>query len=246
MLISFLILTDDDPTSGNLLKVLQEYPELSCAGVTGNFEEGMNIILKDTPDVIFIDADASCLPEDYEHIFSYCNDINDHICKKPRYIALSCDASKAYRALKHKFYDYLLKPGKELEVRKVILRLIKEYRCLPGNILCLKSYKDYTILPVDEILFLKADNNTTDFVMTGGRTLSAFKTLKFFEKNLPGNFIRIHHSYIVNKDQISRINFGKLKCYLSRNKISLPFSKSYRHNLYALEKYLEQKAISFA
>tara|TARA_Y100001968_G_scaffold330215_1_gene381441 strand:+ start:1035 stop:1409 length:375 start_codon:yes stop_codon:yes gene_type:complete len=123
--------------------------------------------------------------------------------------------------------------------------LLKSEQYALNDTLCLKSYKDYTLLKVEEILFLKADNNATDFVMIEGKTISAFKTLKSFEKILPNSFIRIHHSYIINKKHISRINFGKLKCFLDHNKISLPFSRSYRHNLQIIEELLEQKAISF-
>lgn len=169
----------------------------------------------------------------------------NYIREKPIFIALSKDSSKGYLALKNRFYDYLLKPGRELEIRKIVLQLLKERRHFLEDTLCLKSYKDYTLLPVDEILFLKADNNATDFILKNGKKISSFKTLKSFEEVLPDNFIRIHHSYIVNKYQISRINFGKLKCFLNHNTVSLPFSKSYRQNLFGMEKLLEQMAISF-
>lgn len=244
MLNSFYILNDDGNTSRNLCEVLEEFPKFVCAGITADYEEGMNSILKLTPDVVFINIDSN--PDrNHSDVFSYCNEINTYIQKKPLYVALSIDASKGYLALKNKFYDYILKPGKELEIRKTVLQLVKEKQPFLEDTLCLKSYKDYTLLPFDEILFLQADNNATDFVLLNNQKISAFKTLKSFEMVLPNNFLRIHHSYIVNKHHISRINFGKLKCFLNHNEISLPFSKSYRHNLHSLEELLEQKAISF-
>lgn len=244
MLKSFYILNDDSNTSRNLCEVLEEFPKFVCAGITADYEEGMNSILKLTPNVVFINIDSN--PDrNHSGVFSYCNEINTYILKKPLYVALSIDASKAYLALKNKFYDYILKPGKELEIRKTVLQLVKGQQPFLEDTLCLKSYKDYTLLPFDEILFLQADNNATDFVLLNNKKISAFKTLKSFEMVLPNNFLRIHHSYIVNKHHISRINFGKLKCFLNHNEISLPFSKSYRHNLHSLEELLEQKAISF-
>ncbi|MCB0744141.1 MAG: LytTR family transcriptional regulator, partial [Ignavibacteriae bacterium] len=109
--------------------------------------------------------------------------------------------------------------------------------------LCLKSYKDYRFIDIDEILFLKADNASTDFFMVDGTKVSAYKTLKFFEDLLPDNFTRIHNSYIVNQNYVSRIHFGRSKCTLKNNNFNIPFSKSYRENVIVLEKELSKKAI---
>jgi DNA-binding LytR/AlgR family response regulator len=110
--------------------------------------------------------------------------------------------------------------------------------------LCLKSYKDFHYLNTDEILYLKADNNTTDFIMKDGRTISAFKTLKSFEDKLPKNFIRVHQSYILNINYVSRINYGKAICSLKSGKTQLPFSKSYKENIDSLKKILSKNTIS--
>lgn len=209
-----------------------------------DYEMGMNFILKDTPDVVFINVDSDC-KNDHREIFSYCDEINNLVRKIPLYIALSVDETKGYKALKNNFFDYIVKPGKEIEIRKAILHLLKNQKPFLNDTLCLKSYKDYTLLEIDDVVFLEAQNNSTEFVLLNGRKVCAFKTLKTFEMVLPNNFLRIHHSYMVNKNHISRINFGKLLCFLNHNKISLPFSKSYRHNLISLEIILAEKANSY-
>lgn len=223
---------------------MEEFPGFTCLGASNDYEQGMNNILKFVPDIIFINVDHH-QKNDFEDVFSYCRDINAHIEKRPLYIAISNDDGMAYKAIKNRFFDYLLKPGRELEIRKIILQVLKTKGSFLNDVLCLKSYKDYTLLDIDNILFLQADNNTTDFILLGERKISAFKTLKFFELSLPNNFLRIHHSYIVNQDHISRINFGKGKCYLNNDKVNIPFSKSYRHNLHSLERLLFQSAITF-
>ena len=91
--------------------------------------------------------------------------------------------------------------------------------------LCLKSYSDYHYVDTKDILYLQADNNTTDFVMKDGTTISAYKTLKTYQQQLPKNFVRIHQSYILNTDYVSRINYGKSLCTLKLRKVQLPFSK---------------------
>jgi len=109
--------------------------------------------------------------------------------------------------------------------------------------LCLKSYKDYRFINLEEILFLKADNTATDFFMNDGSTISAYKTLKYFESNLPNNFIRIHNSYIVNQNYVSRIHFGKSRCTLNNNGYVIPFSKSYKNNVVILENSMSKNAL---
>ena len=99
------------------------------------------------------------------------------------------------------------------------------------NLICIKSYGDYRFLELDEIAFLKADNNSTDITMRNGEAVTAFKTLKYFEEKLPENFFRIHNSYIVNKNYVSRVHTGNTVCYIKNSKTQLPFSKSYKENV---------------
>jgi len=99
------------------------------------------------------------------------------------------------------------------------------------NLICIKSYGDYRFLELDEIAFLKADNNSTDITLKNGEVITAFKTLKYFEENLPSYFFRIHNSYIVNKNYVSRIHTGNTVCYIKNSKTQLPFSKSYKDNV---------------
>jgi DNA-binding LytR/AlgR family response regulator len=68
-------------------------------------------------------------------------------------------------------------------------------------ILCIKSYGDYRYIAAKDICYLHADNNSTDIHLNTGEMITAFKTLKHFE-GLSVPFIRIHNSYIVNKDYL--------------------------------------------
>ncbi|MDY0090620.1 MAG: response regulator transcription factor [Flavobacteriaceae bacterium] len=99
------------------------------------------------------------------------------------------------------------------------------------NLICIKSYGDYRFLELEEIVFLKADNNSTDITMSNGEQITAFKTLKYFEETLPENFYRIHNSYMVNRDYISRIHTGNSLCFIKNAKVQLPFSKGYKENV---------------
>ena len=99
-------------------------------------------------------------------------------------------------------------------------------------VICVKSYGDYRYIDSDDILYFEADNNSTDIHLNNGEMITAFKTLKHFETVLPPTqFLRIHNSYIINVNQVSRIHTGNTVCYIKNSTTKLPFSKSYKENV---------------
>lgn len=98
-------------------------------------------------------------------------------------------------------------------------------------VLCIKSYGDYRYIDARDICYFQADNNSTDIHLNNGEMITAFKTLKHFEGVLPHPFSRIHNSYIVNRNYISRIHTGNAVCYIKNTTTKLPFSKSYKENV---------------
>ena len=100
--------------------------------------------------------------------------------------------------------------------------------------ICVKSYGDYRFISADDICYLQADNNSTDIHLNNGEMITAFKTLKHFENVLQSPFVRIHNSYIVNIDYVSRIHTGNAVCYIRNTTTKLPFSKSYKENVDAI------------
>lgn len=101
-------------------------------------------------------------------------------------------------------------------------------------IICVKSYGDYRFIEARDICYLQADNNSTDIHLVNGEMITAFKTLKHFENVLQSPFVRIHNSYIVNIDYVSRIHTGNSVCYIKNTTTKLPFSKSYKENVDAI------------
>ena len=101
-------------------------------------------------------------------------------------------------------------------------------------IICVKSYGDYRYIDAKDIAYLQADNNSTDIHLNSGEMITAFKTLKHFESLMTHPFVRIHNSYIVNIDYISRIHTGNAVCHIKNTTTKLPFSKSYKENIDAI------------
>jgi len=237
---NYNIIDTDVISNLQLQAFLEDYTDFSCVGNLKKPADGINNILKYRPDIIFVN-----LNQDATSLFQMSAELHQYVSCMPVIIGISKSKEHAYEAIKNHFFDYWLQPYNEFDIRKSLLKLRKRFpkEAAPQTI-CLKSYNDFHYLNTNEILYLQADNNTTEFYMTGGNVTHAYKTLKTFEKQLPKNFIRIHQSYIVNTDYVSRINFGKSICALKRINKNLPFSKSYKANMENLKILLSQNSVS--
>jgi len=232
---------DSDATSNlQLQHYLEEYGDFCLVSHSRNSKEGFDAILKFSPDVVFVNLNDSA----YDY-FQMVTELYQYVNELPVFIGISKTKEHAYDAIKNNFFDYWLLPYDEFKIRKSVLKL---KNLMPQNnrpqTLCLKSYRDYHYVDTKDILYLQADNNATDFIMKDGSVISAYKTLKTYQQQLPKNFVRIHQSYILNTDYVTRINYGKSLCTLKLRKVQLPFSKSYRENVDDLKKVLSKTSIS--
>ncbi len=204
-------------------------------------ETAYNALLKTPPSILFVDLDH---PDYRQSDWNSLLEVLNYMECQPVLVAISSTKSFAYQALKTGFQDYLLNPLYELEVRK---SLMKSKKCLQmraskerDNVICLKSYSDYRFLNIEEILYLKADNNTTDLFLNDQKQVTAFKSLKYFEDTLPDDFLRIHNSYIINKRAVKRINYSKSLIFFDAdlNGLAVPFSRKFRDLVDGLKKTL--------
>ena len=236
---SILIIESELEAINKILNVFDNFPEYRSLGVANSYEDAIEIILKESPDLVFLNLNGTISKP-----FSFIKEIDQYLEDTPKIVALSHSKGMAYKALKYNFFDYLLKPLSELEVRKSILKFKKKHHPkIPHKKICLKSYKDFHYLNIKDILFLKADNNTTDFHMLDGTTVIAYKTLKTFQNVLPSNFIRIHKSYIVNMDYVTRISYSRSSCYLKKSQDNIPFTKTYSNNIESILQSLSKTSL---
>ena len=130
----------------------------------------------------------------------------------------------------------------ELEEINLLNERIDKTNSLEKKSLAFKPYRDYHYLDTDEIVYLKADNNSTIFFMKDGGKILTSKTLKSFEKILPVSFFRVHRSYIVNSSYITRINHRKstLEFFIKEHE-SIRFSKRYIANVDEIRKRKENE-----
>jgi DNA-binding LytR/AlgR family response regulator len=191
----------------------------------------------------------------------------------PKIIVTTAKKDFAFEAIQYEVMDYLIKPLSGIDFKKLILKLqkscsddeviliqspqLEENEPLSTNfeptsttkrknlILCIKSYGDHRYIDSKDIRYFQADNNSTDIHLNNGEVITAFKTLKHFEAVLSIPFVRIHNSYIINRNYIARIHTGNSLCYIKNTTVKLPFSKSYKKNIdfiisnFSSENYIE-------
>ena len=80
------------------------------------------------------------------------------------------------------------------------------------------------LLKQEEIVFLEASSNYTRLHLVNNKTITSAHTLKKYQGQLAGkDFIRVHSSFLVNKNHILFIDTAK-KVFLS-NKLAVRVAK---------------------
>jgi DNA-binding LytR/AlgR family response regulator len=215
IIIDYLSLIDEN------LNQFESFTDLLCIGYYKDFDLALNAIVNQKPQIVFFHFSCD-IP------LSILYEVNQFLDDLPYFIAINANENSAYKALKVGVSDYLLFPLQSIELKKTILKFNKLNGKVGANKLCVRSNGDHHFIPFESIVYLKADNNTTDFFLQNGSAITGFKTLKYYESQLPSYFFRIHHSFIVNINFITRINIGKSDLYLLDNTIKIPFSRTYK------------------
>jgi DNA-binding LytR/AlgR family response regulator len=210
------------------LESISVYNEFMCVAVCRTRTEGINKILELKPDLVFLNISVSQEPSFNAISLSLLSELHEFLDVLPTIIVLNTSKDQAFESYQRGVSGYLLYPIDPNELRKCLLRYQKTHNAFYADKISIKSNGDYHFITTQNIVYLKADNNTTDFYLQSGKVITAFKTLKHFEQLLPFYFFRIHHGYVINVNHVSRINLGKSRCYLLNNEFSVPFSRTYK------------------
>ncbi|MBL4663554.1 MAG: LytTR family transcriptional regulator DNA-binding domain-containing protein [Flavobacteriaceae bacterium] len=241
----YVIIDDDPNTIERIQLAFEKFSNYICVGVAKNEDDGLDLILDRMPALVLMNLEIPGI-EAEKILFSVTDGLRKYIDELPKFIMLAKTAEYAIESIRNNALDYLLKPIDVNLLKRSLFRFQREFRHERDKTLCFKSYGDYKFINMDEVVYLKADNNTTDFMLENGDVVGAFKSLKFFQETLPNHFVRIHNSYIVNTHFVSRIHFGKSICRVRASNVFIPFSKSYRHNVEFLKDNLSQKSVVVA
>lgn len=75
--------------------------------------------------------------------------------------------------------------------------------------LCVSSISGHSYIPFNKILYCQANSNYCLVHVESSKKTCVSKTLKWVKEQLPPEqFIRIHQSFLVNKEAIAQFHFG--------------------------------------
>jgi two-component system LytT family response regulator len=158
------------------------------------------------------------------------------IPKKPETIFISEHEQFAVEAFELGAQDYLMKPFSFERFARAIQRVSVNIQQSNKESLPSKEHKEIFVkanarfhkLNYDEILFIEA---LADYVLVNTTTSKhiVYSTMKAMEEKLAGDtFMRIHRSFIINKNKIQQVENGAVIV----NGKEIPVSKTYQNLLF--------------
>jgi two-component system LytT family response regulator len=208
------IIIDDEPLARSIVReYLKKYPELEIAQECNDGFEGVKAIQQDQPDLIFLDIQMPKI-NGFEML--------ELLDQRPAVIFTTAFDEYAIKAFETHAVDYLLKPFNQERFDKAIQKW-KEHAAgsdkntnelletasnspVQSQRVVVKTGSKIKIIPAQDIYFLEAADDYVKVHTHEGNFLKN-KTMNHFEKTLdPQQFVRSHRSYIVNIQQITRID----------------------------------------
>lgn len=225
------IIVDDEKNSraNTKLMLTKYFSEIEIIGEAENGIEGRKLIAQLHPDLVFLDVN---MPEmtGLEMLESIPDSERNFYV-----IFLTAYDEYTIQAIRAGAVDYLMKPLMKEELMQAIKRVSKyieekkhsENASNNTNKLMVSHSKGFTLIEFNEIIFLEAAGNYTDFYLTGNRKIISSRTLKDYDDILDKNvFFRISRSAIVNLHHVKEYNNTDENLTLTENhKIHISRSK---------------------
>jgi two-component system, LytTR family, response regulator len=213
-MLTAIIIDDEQKGRIALRQKLQDYcTTVQLTGEAENGEEGIKLIEKNNPDIVFLDIEMPRM-DGFEMLHRLPE-------KKFHLIFTTAYDQYAIKAFKVSAFDYLLKPIDIEELKLAVSKINNQSPVITENKLAIleqslegKNIFSKIAIPTLEgllffntgdIIHLEASSNYTTIYFNDRPKLTASKTLKDFEELLPATiFFRTHHSHIINLSYIKR------------------------------------------
>lgn len=205
----------DDEMSAILLleEMLKKLNGITVLGFAQNIEDGLNLILKNRPDIIFLDIKLN-----EENGFELINKLKSYDID-PFIVMVTGYDQFGMEALKAGAFDYLLKPVDPNELLKVISRFRQKQspaiQADPVRKIRFNKISGFILVHPDEIFYCQAEANYTDIILTNQNKHTISMNIGNIEKILNKPlFFRISRSAIINLKYLVEINRSKKICLL--------------------------------
>jgi len=210
-----LLVDDEKRARESLLQMIQLYcPQITTLVEADSVTSAKEKIVISSPDILFLDiqlGDGTGF------------DLLRQMNTTTNIIFTTAYNQYAVKAFKFAAIDYLLKP---IDPDELIEAIDKTYQKQQQDLdkermdlfmtmmerksnavqkISLATNESIHIVNIEDIVFCEADRNYTTFHLLNGKELVISKSLREHEEMLPKqDFIRTHHSYLVNINHITR------------------------------------------
>lgn len=229
------IIIDDEPLARMVIKeYLQPYTNIDIVQECNDGFEGLKAIQHHQPELIFLDIQMPKI-NGFEML--------ELIDNPPQVIFITAFEEYAIKAFETHAADYLLKPFSKERFGKAMQKVVQQKTTRQqtqavletasqspsqSNRIVVKDGSKIKIIPIVQIQYLEAADDYVKIHTTDGAFLKK-KTMQYFEDSLQQQqYIRIHRSYIVNAQLITRIDPYEKESHLAllSNGVRLPVSKA--------------------
>ncbi|RYZ81872.1 MAG: response regulator transcription factor, partial [Proteobacteria bacterium] len=226
---------DDEPLARSIIKeYIEPFTQLNVVQECNDGFEGMKAIMQHKPKLIFLDVQMPKI-NGFEML--------ELIEEPPAVIFVTAFDEYAIKAFESHAIDYLLKPFSRERFNKAVEKFLEHNNdatlpaALPESFslspqqkqrVVVKTAGKIKIIPTEEIHYLEAADDYVRIHTKEGGFLKN-RTMAHFEKSLDGNlFVRTHRSYIVNVQQITRIDPYEKESYVAilKNGVKVSVSKT--------------------
>lgn len=237
------IIIDDEPDARFLLnKALTDGFEdtIQIIGEADGYQSGLNLLKQAEPDLVFLDVK---MPDGTG--FDILKSLGEYSFAVVFITAFDNFAIKAFES---SATGYLVKPFKLADLESTINRVLHQQQKFNNKLsykVLIESYTDqkirkivvpnsdgFTMVMLDDILYLKSDRNYTEFHLKDSAKLVSSKSLILYDQILSNQgFFRIHHSFLINLSHLKsyiRSDGGSVK--MINNEI-LPVSRQKKAEL---------------
>jgi len=198
------VIVEDEPNAVKLIeKYIRQVPFLQLKAVCRDGQEALSFLSKEKIDLVFMDINLPVIGGmKLTRLLSSQNIIFT--------TAYSKFAAESYET---NAVDYLVKPFSFERFYKAVMKAkqINEYLQTPSpakefaqDILFIKTGKKIMAVSYSDILYVEGSKEYAILKTVSGNHL-LYKRMKELENKLPGNFARVHNSFIINLAAIMKI-----------------------------------------
>lgn len=231
------LIIDDEPLARMVVQeYLQPFKNIEVMQECNDGFEGIKAIMQHQPDLIFLDVQMPKI-NGFEML--------ELVDKAPAVIFTTAFDEYAIKAFETHAVDYLLKPFSKERFEKAVEKFLSQTPAQSEkqteelletaaqspsqhDRIVVKTGTKVKIIPIQDVQYLSADDDYVSVHTQEGSFLKN-KTMSFFEKALDENqFVRVHRSYIVKVQEITRIDPYEKDSHIAilRSGAKVPVSKA--------------------